>query len=164
MPRELETILESEAHKRGISVSALMSSLGMKFARWGRYAERYGTVCIWHDMLEMLIESIPEKTIAKVADDHGARIVIEALSFWFKDRSVNSLISFLEGQCSYGGYGHFEHSWKNQECEIRIQHSLGKNWSVFLAHCLRQVLRNIHVTAEFQTSETGIGVTIHTHP
>jgi hypothetical protein len=162
MPQELNAILESEAKDRGISTSALVSSIAMKFAQWGRYADKYGTICISQDIFKILIGSISEEKIAKIAEQHGGRIITEEISFWFKERSVKSLLLFLENHCRYAGYGNFEFANRNQEYEIRVQHALGKNWSLFLANCLRYILQRIGPTAEFQISETGVGAVLHT--
>jgi len=155
--RELNASLEVEAKNRGLSVNALVSSLITKFDSWDRFADRFHFVSLTDDVLQLILAQSSDEQIAQIADTVGARIVGEGMMFWYKEATVESLITYLNNRCRYAGYGNLEYEKKGNTHVIALQHRLGIKWSIYLHHIIDNVLRKrLGIVGRFETSESSV--------
>jgi hypothetical protein len=158
IPKELNSILESEARGRGISPNALLSSILTKFANWDRLTEKLVRVSLSEDLFKMIFGYVPAEEIGKMAETHACTTMREGMLFWSKEVSVDSFLSYVENRCKYAGWGQFEHSKEQGERHvIAIRHHLGQKWSAFLNQCFINSLKALGIkNARFETSQGAI--------
>ena len=154
-PQSLSSSLEAEAKNRGLSVNALVSSLITKFDNWDRFADRFHFISLTDDLLKAILTHMSDEEIATIAETIGTRVAEEAMIFWYKDVSVESLITYLTNRCRYAGYGNMEYEKKGNNHVIALQHRLGNKWSIYLHHLMDTVLRKkLGIVARFEVTET----------
>ena len=154
-PESLNSSLEAEAKNRGLSVNALVSSLITKFDNWDKLADRFHFIALTDDLLKAILSHMSDDEIATIADTLGSRVAEEAMFFWYKDVSVESLVTYLTNRCRYAGYGNMEYERKGTSHVIALQHRLGYKWSIYLHHLIDNVLRKkLGIVGRFEVTET----------
>lgn len=157
LPIDLESVLESEAKARGLSLNALASTIFTKFVQWDRFAARFGYVSITRESLRSLLDLADEERLSAVAGKIGAQVPREAVLFWFKKVNVDTFVSYLENVCKFGGHAEYECQSSGGDYTITLRHDLGTKWSKWLRHFLDMALRTmLGVVAQFEESESEV--------
>jgi len=155
IPQDLSSSLEDEAKNRGLSVNALVTSLLSKFDKWDKLADRFHFVSLTDDLLRAVLAHVSDEEIVAIAENIGSRVAEEAMIFWYKEVSVEVLVTYLTNRCRYAGYGNIEYEKKGAEYVIALQHTLGNKWSIYLHHLMDNVLRKkLGIVARFEITET----------
>ena len=96
-----------------------------------------------------------DEEIAAIAESVGTRVAEDAMIVWYKNVSVESLVTYLTNRCRYAGYGNMEYERKGNNHVIALQHRLGNKWSIYLHHFMDTVLRKrLGIVARFEVTET----------
>jgi hypothetical protein len=155
IPKELNSILESEARDRGISPNALLSSILTKFSNWDRIADTFVRVSVSQELFRNILDHVPNEEIGRMAEIHAGHTMREAMLFWSKELNIDSFLTYVENRCRYAGWGQFERTEEaGGRHVIAIRHHLGQKWSTFLGQCFERSLRTLGVlTSRFEVSE-----------
>ena len=129
--------LEEEAKKQGATVNSLTCRILRKYVNVGTKLEQFQILSLPNKDLLDLLNSIDEKTIAKLAASMGRTTAKEIILQLYGDLTVKTYLQFLaiflDG---YSNWGSFYMEERDGAIKIRISHSLGSKWSHFLKNYL----------------------------
>ena len=139
--------LEEEAKKQGATVNGLTCRILRKYVKIGTKLEQFNILCMPKKDLVGLIDSIDDSTIAKLSTCMGATTAKEIVLQLYGDLSVQTFKLFLSMFiCSYANWGSYYEEEKDEEVEIRIAHSLGDKWSLYMKNYLEAA--SVEVTGQ----------------
>ncbi len=125
--------LEEEAKKQGATVNGLTCRILRKYVNVGTKLEQFQILSLPKNDLLDLLNSIDEKAIAKLSASMGRNTAKEIMLQLYGDLSTKTLLQFLtiflDG---YFNWGSFYTEEDKGTYKIRISHSLGTKWSLFL--------------------------------
>lgn len=136
-------VLTEEAHRRGISVNAVVSQVLTKYVEWDRFADRFGFVTITRDGYRKLHDALPEKDFDQIADAAGSTYPKEIALFFFKRLGVESFIEYLNLSSRYAGWVEVDVRRVPGSIDIALRHGLGERYSRFLARYIAAAAREI---------------------
>jgi hypothetical protein len=87
---ELDDLLERDSTDKGVSTNSLINSILTKYAEWDRYTEKVGFISLPRDGFKLIINSVNEEEIKKLAEEVGSWQPQELLMFWFKKRTLDA--------------------------------------------------------------------------
>ncbi|MDA4117396.1 MAG: hypothetical protein OK455_03530 [Thaumarchaeota archaeon] len=139
--------LEFESQRKGISLNSLVNNIFRKYSDFDRLAERTDMVTLNRYLLSLLLESIPEDTLAERVFEFGKQSGHDNLLFWKKEVSVDTLRDYITNiLCEYCNLA--EYDVKANTDTFVLTHELGPHGTVFLksyiagfiAGCLRETV------------------------
>src|SRR6185437_10138279 len=137
--------------------NALISAMISKYARWDRFAERFGYVSITHEGFREMLDLIDDETLSAHAMRVGARMPTEITLFWFKKLNLQTFFSFIELYSKYNGSYQYELETKGRDHTITFHHILGPKYTIFLRHYFEQAIKNIiGVTPKIEVRQTSL--------
>lgn len=129
--------LEEEARKQGATVNGLTCRILRKYVHIGTKLEQFQILSLPKSDLLDLLNAIDEKTIAKLSSSMGRNTAKEISLQLYGDLSMKAYLQFLtiflDG---YSNWGSFYAEEDKGAVRIRISHSLGGKWSLFLKNYL----------------------------
>lgn len=90
---DLDNLLEKDSKDKRISTNSLISSILTKYAEWDRYTEKVGFISLPRDGFKLIISSMDEQEIRKVAEEVGSRQ---------PPRTLNVLVQEYDSRCFFG--------------------------------------------------------------
>jgi hypothetical protein len=105
---DLDNLLERDSKDKGVSTNSLINSILTKYAEWDRYTEKVGFISLPRDGFKLIINSVDEQEVKKLAEEVGSRQPQELLMFWFKKTTLNAFLEGLLLFCRYGGIAKYE--------------------------------------------------------
>ena len=155
---EYDKILNDEAEKHGLSVSALLNQIIRQYVFVSRFIERVPAITLSYNTFAPMLERIPDKDLVEVAEKTGSIIPEEAIlqrgeNFTFD--TVNWLIDVV-----YGKYGNWFDSSKsiiNGEERVHLTHQLNHKWSQYLGNYMRSMFESIlDLQPKIETRENSV--------
>jgi hypothetical protein len=129
--------LEDEAKKQGATVNGLTCRILRKYVHVGTKLEQFQILSLPKNDLLGLLNSIDDKAIAKLSATMGKNTAREITLQLYGDLTVKTYLQFLtiflDG---YSNWGSFYTEEGDGSFKIRISHSLGSKWSLFLKNYL----------------------------
>jgi hypothetical protein len=142
LPSKIDSILQKDAKEKRTTVNSLISAALTKYAEWDRYAESFGFICLPRNGFKLIIDSLDDEKIKKIAEETGARIAKELTMFIFKKVTLDTFLSMNSLWFRYSGAGTYEIETNERDYTIVIHHELGRKWSTYVAHFASQALKS----------------------
>ncbi len=157
LPSKIDDILQKDAKEKRTTVNSLISSALTKYAEWDRYAESFGFICLPRNGFKLIIDSLDEETIKRIAEEIGSRQPKELMMFIFKKLSLDNFVSQTSLFSRYAGFGTYEIDTDERNYTFVIHHELGRKWSTFLAYLGSQGLKTtLGVVPKFNVTEYSV--------
>jgi hypothetical protein len=154
---DLNKILDRDSKDKGVSTNSLISSILTKYAEWDRYTEKVGFISLPRDGFKLIINSVDEQEIKKLAEEVGSRQPQELLMFWFKKKTLDAILEGLSLYCRYGGIAKYEIETSGEECIIALYHEINKKWSIFLGYLITQGMKDmLDIMPKFEVTEYSV--------
>jgi len=129
--------LEEEAKRQGATVNGLTCRILRKYIKIGTKLEQFCIISLPKNDLVELISPIDEKTMVKLASSMGSSIAKEIVLQLYGDLTVPAFKLFLSMfVCGYANWASYYEEENAGILEIRLGHSLGERWSLFLKNYL----------------------------
>jgi hypothetical protein len=152
---------------QGFVVAAVEVSVGngiplshsqyLKIAVGDRYTEKIGFISLPRDGFKLIINSVDEQEIKKLAEEVGSRQPQELLMFWFKKRTLDAFLEGFSLYCRYGGIAKYEVETSGGECTIALHQEINKKWSTFVGYLMTQGMKNIlNIIPKFEVTEYSV--------
>ena len=141
---EYDTVLNEEAEKQGLSVSALLNQIIRQYVLVSRFTQRIPAITITYNSFAPLLERIPDKDIVEVAEQTGSIIPEEAIlqrGARLTFDNVNWLIDVVYGK--YGNWFDSSQSIINGEERVHLAHQLNNKWSQYLGGYMNSMFKSI---------------------
>ena len=155
--KDLDDLIQKDARAKRISVNSLVAAIFMKYCEWDRFAEKYGYASIPKNFLRDLLDSLDEEKLLAIAEKSGAEHPNEVIHFWFKNTSLETLLSYIRIHADYCNLMEVEIENDTRNYTISLQHNYGRKWSKFLERFFDKMLRtHLKVTPHFETTENNV--------
>jgi hypothetical protein len=154
---DLDNLLEKDSKDKRISTNSLISSILTKYAEWDRYIEKVGFISLPRDGFKLIISSMDEQEIRKVAEEVGSRQPQELLMFWFKNTTLDAFLDGFSLFCRYGGIAKYEIETSGEEYIVALHHEINKKWSIFVGYLMTQGMKDIlDIIPKFEVTEYSV--------
>jgi hypothetical protein len=155
---EYDKILNDEAEKHGLSVSALLNQIIRQYVLVSRFTERVPAITLSYTTFAPMLERIPDKDLVEVAEKTGSIIPEEAILQRGQKINFDTINWFID--VIYGKYGNWFDSSKsiiNGEERIHLNHQLNHKWSQYLSGYLRSMYESIlDIEPKVETRENSV--------
>jgi len=141
---EFDKILNDEAEKHGLSVSALLNQIIRQYVLVSRFTERVPAITLTYHTFTPILEHIPDKDLVEVAEKTGSIIPEEAILQRGQKLNFDTINWFID--VVYGKYGNWfdsNQSIINGEKRIHLTHQLNHKWSQYLGGYMRSMFESI---------------------
>jgi hypothetical protein len=157
LPSTIEAVLQKDAKEKRTTVNSLISTALTKYAEWDRYAESFGFICLPRNGFKLIIDSLDDETIKRIAEEIGSRQPKELMMFIFKKMTIDNFVSQTLLFSKYAGFGTYEIETDERNYTFVIHHELGRKWSTFLAHLGSQGLKStLGIAPKFNITEYSV--------
>ncbi|MDQ3968049.1 MAG: hypothetical protein M3275_06605 [Thermoproteota archaeon] len=157
LPSKIDGILQKDAKEKRTTVNSLISTALTKYAEWDRYSESVGFINLPRNAFKLIIDSLDDEKIKRIAEETGARIAKELMMFIFKKITLDTFLSMNSLWFRYSGVGIYEIETNEREYTIVMHHELGRKWSTYLAHFASQALKGtLGVVPKFNITEHSV--------
>jgi len=161
---EYDAVLNEEAEKQGLSVSALLNQIIRQYVLVSRFTQRIPAITLTYHTFAPLLECVPDKDLVEVAEKTGAIIPEEAIlqrGGRINFDTVNWLIDVVYGR--YGNWFDSSQSIINGEERVHLTHQLNHKWSQYLGGYMHSMFESIlNMEPKVETRENS--VTIYLKP
>jgi hypothetical protein len=141
---EYDKILNEEAEKHGLSVSALLNQIIRQYVLVSRFTERVPAITLSYNTFAPILEHITETDLLDVAEKTGSILPEEAILQRGQKINFETVKWFID--VVYGKYGNwfsFTESCVNGEERIHLNHQLNHKWSQYLGSYIRGMFESI---------------------
>jgi hypothetical protein len=105
----------------------------------------------------LIIDSLDDEKIKRIADETGSRLSKELMMFIFKKVTRDTLLSQVSLWFRYTGTGTYEIETNERDYTIVIHHELGRKWSTYVAHFASQALKStLGIVPKFNVTEYSV--------
>ena len=155
---EYDKILNEEAEKHGLSVSALLNQIIRQYVLVSRFTEKVPSITLTYHTFTPILERIPDKDLVEIAEKTGSIIPEEAILQRGQKLNLNTINWFID--VIYGRYGNWfdsNQSIINGEERIHLNHQLNHKWSQYLSGYLRSMYESIlDIEPKVETRENSV--------
>ncbi len=155
---EYDKILNDEAEKHGLSVSALLNQIIRQYVLVSRFTERVPTITLTYNTFAPILDRVPDNDLVEVAEKTGSIIPEEAILQRGQKLTFESVNWFLD--IVYGRYGNWFDSNKsiiNGEERVHLTHQLNHKWSQYLGGYLRSMYEStLDMEPKVETRENSV--------
>jgi len=137
----VRSILEGEARKGGMSLNTLVSQIFLRYAMWGRYADRLRLIPVSKDLLRDLFGSMDREKIAEVARQMADSSGREHILFLYQELNLQTLVQFLNLWSSH--FDTYEHRYDGRNHFYTIHHDVNLNFSLFVREYLTTMIQSV---------------------
>ena len=141
---EYDKILNEEAEKHGLSISALLNQIIRQYVVITRFAEKNPSITLSTNTFAPVLDSTLDEKLAKAAEKTGSIIPEEALLLQGKRLDLDTVLWLLDINLGrYGNWFEYNHSVMNDKERIHLSHQLNHKWSIFLEKYLSSMFQSI---------------------
>jgi hypothetical protein len=140
---EYDKILNEEAEKHGLSVSALLNQIIRQYVLVSRFTDRVPAITLTYHTFAPILERIPDKDLVEVAEKTGSIIPEEAILQRGQKLTFDTVNWFID--VVYGKYGNWFDSTQtivNGQERIHLAHQLNHKWSQYLGSYMRSMFES----------------------
>ena len=155
---EYDKVLNDEAEKHSLSVSALLNQIIRQYVLVSRFTERVPAITLTYHTFAPMLERIPDKDLVEVAEKTGSIIPEEAIlqrGGRINFDTVNWLIHVVYGK--YGNWFDSSQNIINGEQRVHLTHQLNHKWSQYLGGYMRSMFESIlDLQPKIETRENSV--------
>ena len=143
MNPEYDKVLNEEAKRHGLTVSALLNQIIRQYVLVTRFTERIPAITMTYHAFAPLLECIPDNDLVEVAEKTGSIIPEEAILQRGQKLTFGTINWFID--VVYGKYGNWFDSYQsviNGEERVHLAHQLNHKWSQYLAGYMRSMYQS----------------------
>jgi hypothetical protein len=142
--RQVDDLLRRLSSQERVSVNHLVNRSLRKFVEWDNYADKFGVVSMPTAMVLRMMDSLSEEQARELGVWVGRNLVREFLTFWFKEVSVqNVLTEYPRLAALYGRAFEYEERQEDGRWIIVLKHGAGPKWSIFYGALLRALFEDV---------------------
>jgi hypothetical protein len=141
LTQELDSILQDDAEKSGLTVNGLINRIMTKYVEWDRHTERFGFVSFARQTFKSILEEVDECKVEQIAINTASPILKAVTLFWFKELNAETLLKTISNYCKYSGLGVSEIKVEGAQCTMTFRHDLGRNYSIYLKNAISQFVK-----------------------
>jgi hypothetical protein len=144
MNPEYDKILNEEAKKHGLSVSALLNQIIRQYVLVTRFTEKVPAITMQYKTFQPLLTHINDEDLIDEAERAGSIMPEEAIlqrGEKINQQSISWLIETVYGR--YGNWFEFTKSDINGNERIHLAHQMNHKWSIYLGRYMTSMFNSI---------------------
>ena len=141
---DYDKVLNEEAEKHGLSVSALLNQIIRQYVLASRFTERVPAITLTYNTFAPILDRVPDEDLVEVAESTGSIIPEEAILQRGQKLNFDTVNWFID--VVYGKYGNWfdsNQSIVNGEERVHLTHQLNHKWSQYLGGYMRSMYESI---------------------
>jgi len=161
MNPEYEKILNEEASKHGLTVSALLNHIIRQYILVTRFCEKTPVITLSYNTFAPILKLIDDKELIEEAEKTGGILPEEAMLQRGKRLDFDTITWFIE--VVYGRYSNWfdvTHSTVNNKERLHLAHQMNHKWSTYLSGYMNGMFKSI-LDIEPKTETRANSVTIY---
>lgn len=144
LDQKWDLILEKEAERRNISVSALLNQIVLRFVFADRHYVEGLAITLPSKTFASLVERMRMEDAAEVGHNTGLTIPEDRFLMRGVPQDYKSVIWFVEEILDkYNGLFQCVHHETRDKNFLHLRHNFGKNWSHFLSNYMVALFRSV---------------------
>jgi len=155
---EYDVVLNEEAEKHGLSVSALLNQIIRQFVLVSRFTQRVPAITLSYHTFAPILDRISDNDLVEVAEKTGAIIPEEAIlqrGIKMNFENVNWYIDVIYGK--YGNWFDSNQSIINGEERVHLAHQLNHKWSQYLGGYMNSMFKStLDLQPKVETRENSV--------
>ena len=162
MNPEYDKILNEEAEKHGLTVSALLNQMIRQYILITRFSERVPAITLSYNTFAPILELVSDKDLVDVAEKTGSIVPEEAMLQRGEKLTFDSVNWFID--TVYGRYGNWFDPFTsriNGNERIHLMHQLNHKWSQYLGGYMRSMFTSIlDLQPKIETRENSVTINV----
>ena len=131
LPSALVDTMSSDAEKNNKTLTGMIVDVLTHYARFDRFAEKFGFVTMSRGLLKELVDSLPEERIREIAESQS-EVIAEMVEFWHENRDMESLLDIVDIYSRYMRRFEYTAARDGHETVVTLRSDLGRKFSVFM--------------------------------
>jgi len=155
---EYDEILNAEAEKHGLSVSALLNQIIRQYVIMTRYDDRNPNITLSNETFKPILNSVSELQLIEIAQKNGSMLPEEAILKRGEKLDFETIIWFIEMvQGRYNNWFVVNRNRVNNTERIHLGHKLNHSWSVYLTAYIQSMFKSIlDIEPKIETRDSSI--------
>ena len=133
--------LETEARKRGVSLSTMVNRTLENYITNEMYFEELGFILVSKDFLRKAFSGLNERDAQELGRELGLTVAKEYISFFFPEVNSNNLVKFLDFW--FKRFQSYQHRIDNNRHYYIVNHEINMNFSIALKAMLEGLIEPI---------------------
>jgi len=133
--------LETEARKRGVSLSTIVNRTLENYITSEMYFEELGFILVSKDFLRKAFSGLNEQDAQELGRELGLTVAKEYISFFFPEVNGNNLVKFLDFW--FKRFQSYQHRIDNSRHHYIVNHEINMNFSIALKAMLEGLIEPI---------------------
>jgi hypothetical protein len=161
----LDDLIISAAAKRRITPSALLNQILRSYFGWYQFASGDGSpfVMVVDQFLIGMLDSMDDAAVVEMTNKVALPSLLDFVKFRWQKVDLQSALAFVELMSSNMNVGTFGVVRSPDTVEIRVRHSLGSKWSLFLGELIAGIFNSMPGTQATSTaSKIGCSIEVLT--
>ena len=142
LPEEVAVAIETESAVRNVNPSTLLAEICRAHFGYEGNAGRAGLIAFPRAILVRLMEAFPEEKVVAFAEYMSRDVTTDMMSVLKNEYSAESFIDFIQSW-AHSSRIPFRRQLKGNLNTVVIQPELGRNWSLYLGHLLKNVMEEL---------------------
>jgi len=142
LPENIVESLETESSVKNVNMSTLLSQICSHHFGYEGNTGKAGLVAFPRSLLMQLMEGYPEEKIIAMAEDISKDVTTDMMAVLENEYSVDSFIDYIQSW-AHSSKIPFRREIKGQLNIVIIQPELGRNWSLYLGHLIKNVIEKL---------------------
>ncbi len=139
-----DEVLNEEAERQGISVSALLNLIVRRYVFVQRFFDRDQSLIVEYSILDPMLDKLSEETIVEAAKIAGSLLPGDAMLQRGLPLNFKSIVFFIGEMCGrYGNWYKCEHYVTDGENMFYLRHDIDRKWSVYISSYLSSMFKSI---------------------
>jgi hypothetical protein len=163
---DYDKILDEEAKKHGLSVSALLNQIIRQYVLMARFTEKVPAITIQYKTFEPLLDHINDKDLIDEAEKAGSILPEEAILQRGEKLNLHSVTWLITNV--YGRYGNWFTSTQSTisgNDRIHLAHQMNHKWSTYLGSYVTSMYNSIlDVNPKIETRPNSVTIYLGKRP
>ena len=137
-------LLEIEAKKQGTTINGLACNVLEKYVTIRAKLDHFGLICLTKDEMVAIVNRMDDPFIIEIASKIGGTTAKEIVLRLYGKATPQSFRTYVdEVLCGYQCWASYSGETIDGKIEIRLGHTMGLKWALFLSNYLDSALDSI---------------------
>lgn len=160
---EWDEILRKDAEKRGVSVNVLINLILRRYANFDRLCRDRDVICLSKRAFREVIQGMPLEHLTLAGENTGSKDIQNIIDMLGLPSNYDSFAYLVANH--YGGpdcamwFNCYRHHQQKHDF-LHLQHSLGREWSVYLEKYFLSYLKTIGIDCETSIYDYAVNIRV----
>jgi hypothetical protein len=133
--------LQDDAKKQNFSLNTLANQLFISYSDYDRFLKRFRMIKVSFPTFRKILDAAKEEAILEAGKTAGASVPESFILSKMGELSVANALEYLRLSGTYANFYDYSEVSHSGRTTITLTHTLGPNWSLFLAHYVEEIFK-----------------------